>query len=111
VIVESKRLKITEALRAFVEEQADKLLKLGKGVTGVRVHLETIAKKTNDPQANTVTFRVAIPGKDVVVTKTAENMYTAISSAADSAIRQLRKRYEKRRTLRRSKNGEVGSGE
>lgn len=102
VIVESKRLKVTQALRAYIEEQADKLAKLGKGITQVRVHLEKIAKKTNDPHANVVTFHVSIPGKDVVVTKRAVDMYEAIVEATEGAVRQLRKQHEKRRTLRRS---------
>ncbi len=102
VIVESKRLKVTQALRSYIEQQATKLSKLGKGVTQIRVHLENIPKKTNDPGANSVTFHISIPGKDVVVRKTAVDMYEAVVDATSVAMRQLRKNYEKRRTLKRN---------
>lgn len=104
VIVESKRLKITNALRDFIDKQAEKLTKLGKNVTEVRVYLENDTKKSSDPQAHSATFKVAIPGKDVVVTKKASDMYVAISGAAGSAFRQLRKRYEKIRGSHRTKS-------
>ena len=105
VIVESKRLKVTQAMRAFIEEQALKLSKLGKGVMQIRVHLEKVAKKSNDPHANIVTFHVSIPGKDLVVTKTAVDMYEAVVATSEATVRQLRKMYEKRRTLKRANSG------
>lgn len=104
VIVESKRIKVTKALRTFVQDQAEKLLKLGKRITQVRVHLESVGQKNNDKNANSATFHISIPGEDIVVTKTAANMYKAIAVTANTAVRQLRKQYEKRRTLQRSGN-------
>lgn len=107
MIVESKKLKVTQALRAFIEAQAEKLLKLEKRVTHIRVYLETIAKKSNDPGANSVTFHVSIPGKDLVVKKTAVDMYEAVVDATSGAMRQLRKHYERRRTLKRASHHRV----
>lgn len=101
VLVQSSSFKVTEALRQFVEAQAEKVLKLGKGVVQIQVYLDSIAKKSNDPHANKVTYKVSIPGKDIVVKKAAVDMYEAINGATDSAVRQLRKFYERRRTLRR----------
>lgn len=101
VLVESNSIKVTDALRQFVETQAQKVSKLGKGIVDIRVFLETIAKKNNDPHANKVTLKVSIPGKDVVVTKAAVDMYEAITGATDSAVRRLRKVYERKRTLQR----------
>lgn len=101
VIVESKRMKVTKALRDFIEKQTRKIVKLNKKTTNVRVHLETVEKKSNDPLSNVVTFLVEIPGKNIVITKRAVNMYDAIVDATSGAARQLRKRYEKRQTVQR----------
>lgn len=101
VLVQSSSFKVTEAMRHFVEQQAAKVLKLGKGVLQIQVYLDSISKKNNDPHANQVTYKVAIPGKDIVVKKTAVDMYEAINGATESAARQLRKFYERRRTLKR----------
>lgn len=98
LIVESKRLKVTQALRDFVEKQAQKLTKLGeRSVTKVAVYLETVTKKSNDPSANVVTYALSLPGKKVVVVKKhAVDMYEAIVAASNEALRRVRKIKEKR---------------
>ncbi|MCB9801334.1 MAG: ribosome-associated translation inhibitor RaiA [Pseudomonadales bacterium] len=101
VIVESKRMKVTSALRSFIEKQTRKLVKLNKNATQVRVHLETVEKKSNDPLSNMVTFLIEIPGKNIVITKRAVNMYDAIVDATSGAVRQLRKHYERKQTVYR----------
>lgn len=101
VLVEAKNMEVTEALRTHVTKHAEKLAKLGKRVISVRVFLETVAKKSNDPHANHVTFRVMIPGKDIVVHKQAVDMYQAVIQAARGAIRHVRKVAERRITKTR----------
>lgn len=101
VIVESKNLDVTPALREHTTKQARKLTKLHKKIEKIRVFLETVKKKSNDPLANQVTYEVAIPGKNVIVKSHAPDMYDAIVKATDGAVRQLRKVFEKKRTLRR----------
>ncbi len=101
VIVESKKMKVTQAIRMFAQKQANKLMKLGKGVSQVRIHLEKVAKKKSDSRANLVTYCVSIPGKDIVVKKHAADMYAAIVDATEGAVRQLRKSQEKRMTIKR----------
>lgn len=96
VLVEGKNLEVTAALRKHAERQAAKLSKIGKKIIEVRIFLETIAKKTNDPHANRVTFSVSLPGAAVVVRKEATDMYEAMVDAAKSSVRQVRKRAEKR---------------
>lgn len=104
VIVESKRLKVTRALRNFVTEQAERLTKLGADITQIRVYLETVRKKSNDPTANIATYVVSIPGKKaMVVKKKAVDMYQAISDGSKEALRRLRKVREKRMDLQRKK--------
>lgn len=101
VLVQSNSLKVTKALQKFAEDQARKVFKLGKDVLKIRVYLEKIARRNNDPHANKVTYQVSTPGKDVVITKGATNMYDAIVDATDSAVRQVRKLYERRRDAKR----------
>jgi ribosomal subunit interface protein len=98
VIVESKQLKLTKALRDFATSQAQRLLKFGeKGVLQIRIHMETVRKKSNDPKANIVTYAVTLPGKKlVVVKKTAVDMYEALVSASHETLRGIRKVRERR---------------
>ena len=101
VIVESKKMKVTQAIRIFAQNQADKLKKLEKGVSQVRIYLETVAKKKSDIYANMVTYHVSVPGKDIIVKKHATDMYAAIVDATQGALRKLRKVNEKRKTIKR----------
>lgn len=95
VFVEGKNLEVTQAMREHAQHHAEKISKLGKSIIEVRVFLETIAKKSNDPHANRAIFSVSLPGKAVVVRKEAVDMYEAIVDAAKSAVRQVRKQAEK----------------
>ena len=101
VIVESKKMKVTQAIRIFAQEQAEKLKKLEKSISQVRIHLESVTKKKSDTHSNIVTYRVLIPGKDIVVKKHAVDMYQAIVDATAGAVRKLRKVSEKRMTAKR----------
>ncbi len=98
VIVEGKNVLVTEALRLHAEKQAQKLGKVSHLISVVRVYLETVAKKHNDPSANTATFHIEMPGKDATITKKAVDMYEAIISAAEGAVRQVQKAVEKQRS-------------
>lgn len=97
VIVEAKTMKVTPAIQEHAEKHARKIFKLSAHIVRVRLFLETIKKKTNDPTANTVTYTVEMPGKDVVVRSRAPEMYEAITKASASASRRVRKELEKER--------------
>jgi len=101
VIVESKKMKVTEAIRMFAQKQAQKLTKISAGVSEVRIYLESVTKKKSDERANMVTYCVSVPGKDIVVKKHAVDMYAAIVDATKGAVRKLRKSHEKRTSLKR----------
>ncbi|MDA1079950.1 MAG: ribosome-associated translation inhibitor RaiA [bacterium] len=105
--VSSKHMDVTPAIRAFANRQASKLVRLSKKIIGAKLFLETIPKKHNDPGANTVTYEVEVPGKNVVVQARGSDLYQAITSATNSAARQVRKVFEKRRTKRRQQEGEL----
>lgn len=101
VIVESKKMRVTQAIRLFAQDHARKLSKLGKSVSQVRIYLENIAKKKMDKHANSVTYLISVPGKDIVVKKSAADMYQAIVDATQGAMRKLRKVSERRTTIKR----------
>lgn len=108
VIVEGKELVVTPGLQAHAQKQAKKITKLSKQVLAIRIYLETIKKKSNDPKANQVTYEIAIPGKDVVVKAHAADMYEAITKATEAAQRRLRDLTEKQRDQARAQ-GPVAS--
>jgi len=101
VIVTSKTLHVTQALREMAERQAQKLYRLGKRIIRVRVSLEAVTKKKNDTHSTVVQYHVELPGKDVVVRRKARDMYEALVDAASSAARQVRKAKEKQATFKR----------
>ncbi len=102
VIVQSKTMTVTQALREFAEKQAQKFAKSGKNIEQIVVFLEVVKKKKNDVHAATAQFLIAIPGKNIVVRERAKDMYQAMTSAADHAAQQLHRAKEKQ-LLRRTK--------
>ena len=94
-------MKVTQAIRIFAENQAEKLKKLEKGVSQVRIYIEKVANKKSDTFSNLVTYQISIPGKDIIVKKHAVDMYAAIVDATKGAVRKLRKVNEKKMTQRR----------
>lgn len=101
VIVTSKTLQITQALKAAAIRQARKLLRFGHRILRVRVSLEAVAKKKRNFQAAIVQYQVELPGRDVIVRRQAKDMYEALVDAASSAARQVRKVKERRMTFKR----------
>jgi ribosomal subunit interface protein len=88
---------VTQALREFVDRQAEKLLKLEQRVSSIAVYLEKVAGKQNDPRATSVKYLVRLKGKkEVVVCRHASDMYEAIAEATRRVARQL-ERYKQHR--------------
>ncbi len=102
VIVQSKTMVVTQALRDFANRHAEKFLKTGRQVGQVMVFLEMVKKKKNDLHAATAQFLIELPGKNIVVRERAKDMYQAIATAADHAADQLARAKEKQ-LLRRTK--------
>jgi ribosomal subunit interface protein len=96
VIVHSKTMVITEAIRSFVVRQSRKLIQRGRKVGQVVVFLENIQRKKNDVTSATAKFLIDLPGKNVVVQERAQDLYLAINNAAHRAGRQLGKVKERR---------------
>jgi putative sigma-54 modulation protein len=102
VVVQSKTLEITDALRAFCHKQASKVSRFGKKISSVSIYIENVKRKKNDPRSASVKYSVTIPGAVLVVQRTATNMYEAVVDATNGITRQMRKTKEKRITKKRN---------
>ena len=104
IIIQAKTLKVTRALREFINRQAEKLKKLEEAkISKVRVYLEQGTKKDSDDKKVYVKYKIAIPGKDLWVEIHGYDFYEAIVDATDAALRKLRKTKEKKNSFHKSK--------
>jgi ribosomal subunit interface protein len=95
VIVQAKSLKVTRALREFIERHSQKLSKLGQNVTAVRVYLEQSTRKSTKNKSVLVKFKIEVPGQDLWIEVAGYDFYDAIVDAINAATRKLRKSKEK----------------
>lgn len=95
ILVHSKTMQVTDALRAFVIKQVKKLGKFSKKVEAVNVFLETVKTKTGVEQQAMAKIHVMVPGKDVVTRSKAHDLYLAVSEAIADAATSMRRRKEK----------------
>lgn len=101
ILVASKTFEVTQALREFAQQQAQKLVKLKQRISKVQIHLEQRAAKSKRDRNALVKYVVSLPGKTVVIRTKAADMYEAIADATDKVFRQTRKFKEKRLTKQR----------
>ena len=95
VIVQAKSLKVTRALREFIERHSQKLEKLGQEITAVRVYLEQKTKKRSKSKNVLVKYKIEVPGQDLWIEVAGYDFYDAIVDAVDAATRKLRRSKEK----------------
>lgn len=109
VIVQAKSLKVTRALREFIERQSHKLAKLRDiKVEKVTVYLEQGTKKTTATKKVAVKYKIEVPGRDLWVEINGYDFYDAIVDATAAALRKMRKSKEKKTDYRRlSKHSEL----
>lgn len=109
VIVQAKSLKVTRALREFIERQSHKLAKLKDiKVEKVTVYLEQGTKKTTNTKKVAVKYKIEVPGRDLWVEISGYDFYDAIVDATAAALRKMRKAKEKKTDYRRlSKHSEL----
>jgi len=101
ILIASKTLEITKAMRDFANEQALKLDKLGQRISKVQVFLERRVAKSKRDRNALVKYVVSLPGKTLVIKCKAADMYDAIIDATNKVMRQTRKFKEKRLTKQR----------
>lgn len=109
VIVQAKSLKLTRALREFIQRQSRKLEKLKDlKVTKVTVYLEQDTKKSTNSKKVSVKYSIEVPGKALWVEISGYDFYDAIVDATNAALRKMRKNKEKKTDYRRlSKHQEL----
>lgn len=102
IIVQAKSLKVTRALREFIQRQGQKLSKLKElKVDKVTVYLEQDTKKTTDSKKVCVKYSIEVPGKALWVEINGYDFYDAIVDATNAALRKMRKSKEKKTDYRR----------
>jgi len=75
--------------------QVRKVGKFSKKIRGVSVFMETVKTSQGLDQEAQVKVQVIVPGKNVVVSSKANDLYLAISRAMEDAAASVRKRKEK----------------
>lgn len=96
ISVQSKTMEVTDAIRQFCTQQAKKTGRFGRRIQSINIYIESNKKKKNDPTSTIVKYSVNLPGKVVVVRRTAVNLYDAVVDCTNSVMRQVRKFKEKR---------------
>lgn len=96
IIVQSKSVPVTAALRRFIERQALKVVRKGRRVTSIFVFLETVARKKNESDAAEVKFLINAPGKTMCIQRQGHDLYEVIVDTANRASRSVRKLKERR---------------
>ncbi|HCR81285.1 MAG: hypothetical protein UX28_C0003G0088 [Candidatus Pacebacteria bacterium GW2011_GWA1_46_10] len=103
-LIQAKNMKPTRALRRFIDEQVNKVQRLGVPIARLRVFLENITRKDSDPHRASVQMEANIPGKGKVTVKSqAHDLYLAVNEAVRSLMRHVRKEKEKRISISRRK--------
>lgn len=110
VIVQAKSLKVTRALREFIQRQSHKLEKLRDlKITKVTVYLEQDTKKSTNSKKVSVKYSIEVPGKALWVEINGYDFYDAIVDATNAALRKMSETKEKKTDYRRlSKIKELG---
>ena len=104
VLVHAKDVDVTDAIRDFIDKQLQKVERLGVQIQKIQVYLEFVERKEMEDNRATVQMTVGIPGKkDVTIKERSHDLYKAISKAAQSLIRHIRKAKEKKVTKVRRK--------
>lgn len=93
--IASRTLPITTALREFAKEQVEKFNKLHQRVSRVQIFLDQQVKGSKRDYNALVKYVVSLPGRTIVIRKTAHDMYQGIATATDRALRHVRKLKEK----------------
>lgn len=95
ILVHSKTLQVTDAIRQYVAKQVRKIGKFSRKVSAVNVFLEVVKTKAGVEQEAVAKIQVMIPGKDVMTKSKAHDLYLAIHNAIEDAGHSMRKRKEK----------------
>jgi len=87
--ISGRRLDLTDPIRAYADEKAQKVLKFYDGVQQVDVVLDL--ERRDRREEFTAEFVIAVVGHDpIVASAEGADIYSALDVAADKAVRQIR---------------------
>lgn len=101
VIVQSKSVPVTTAMREYIQQQLQRLFKRSDRITSVTVFLESVKGKKNDDKAMKVKISIDIPKAPIFVEREGSDLYQVVVDASRRAARYLRKAKEKHLHSRR----------
>ena len=99
IIIESTNFESSTSLNKFIKEKAGVFLRLDKNALFAEFNLS--ANKSEF----TCTIILNLAGKDVVASRTADDMHYAILKAIDAAKRSMRRK--KMKTITKTKKGKL----
>lgn len=93
--VVGKHLTVTDAIRQYAEQKAEKLTKVFDGTQQIRIYLEETKDKAGDFKVEVVVD--VVKHKDFIANSLNTDLYACIDQSVDKALRQLRDYKEKLR--------------
>jgi putative sigma-54 modulation protein len=94
--VVGKHIEITPAIQDYAQKRADKLTKLFDGTQQIRVLLESPQGKKGEFHVEVVVD--VVKHDDFIANATGPDLYAAVDTAVDKAMRQLRDFKDKLRS-------------
>lgn len=91
--ISGQHIEITEALRSYVEEKFEKIVRMAENITHIHVILKT--DKLDRHLQSTAEATLHIPGTDIHASASSEDMYHGIVLLVEKLVRQVQKYKEK----------------
>ncbi len=79
----------SEALDARIHEKAARLAEFHPNITSCRVVVEEVGKQHRQGRGFSVSIDVRVPGKELVASKSGDDVYVALREAFDAIKRQI----------------------
>ncbi len=96
IIISGKKLKITDAIRAYAEEKIEKISKYTDAITEVDVVL-TVEQKKSEGEVHKADGLVYASGTKIKIEARNTDLYAAIDELSERLERQVRKYKEKQK--------------
>lgn len=92
ITITGNNLKLTEAIKDYVSKKAEKLFEHNDKI--IRANFELLFEETKDPKKSfTAKANIEIPGPNIVLSITSDDLYKSIDELEDKLIRQIRRAH------------------
>lgn len=95
ILVHSKSVPVTDAIREFVRKKLISVTKFSKTITHIDVFLDDVKSRKGLIEQAQVMIKIGVPGKDILCRAKNPDLYKAICLAVEDSARWLRKKKEK----------------